>query len=76
MLNTGIMKTTLDIPENELKDAIRFTGAHTKKAAVVEALRDFNRRQRMLELTGKLGTFEGFLSPEELAHKRDQETVL
>ena len=29
------MKTTIDIPEKELKDAIRFTGATTKREAVV-----------------------------------------
>jgi hypothetical protein len=69
------MKTTLDIPENELLDAIRFTGAHTKRAAVVEALCDFNRRHRLREIAGKLGTFDGFLTPAELAKKREQEVV-
>jgi Arc/MetJ family transcription regulator len=28
----------------ELKDAMRFTGATTKREAVVTALKDFNRR--------------------------------
>jgi Arc/MetJ family transcription regulator len=69
------MKTTLDIPEDELKDAIRFTGAHTKKEAVVFALRDFNRRKRLQAIADKLGTFNGFLTPKELASKRDQEIV-
>ena len=45
------MKTTIDIPEEELSDAIRFTGARTKREAVVSAIVDFNRRQRMAELT-------------------------
>ncbi len=32
------MKTTIDIPENELRDAIRFTKARTKREAVVKVL--------------------------------------
>jgi Arc/MetJ family transcription regulator len=44
------MKTTIDIPEDELADAIRFTRAKTKREAVVTALADFNRRRRMAEL--------------------------
>ena len=34
------MKTTVDIPEDELKDAMRFTKAKTKRAAVVRVLED------------------------------------
>ena len=51
-----VMKTTLDIPENELKDAMRFTGAKTKREAVVTALKDFNQRQRMAALTSISGS--------------------
>ena len=40
------MKTTIDIPEKSLADAMRFIGAKTKREAVVKALEDFNRRQR------------------------------
>ncbi|MEY3479558.1 MAG: hypothetical protein RIQ71_333, partial [Verrucomicrobiota bacterium] len=36
--------------EHELKDAMRFTGAKTKRAAVLEALTDFNRSRRMAAL--------------------------
>ena len=51
------MKTTVDIPENELKDAIRFTKARTKREAVVRVLEEFNRRRRMAELVKYSGTF-------------------
>ncbi len=51
------MKTTVDIPENELKDAMRFTKARTKREAVVRILEEFNRRQRMAELVKYAGTF-------------------
>jgi hypothetical protein len=53
----GRMKTTVDIPEAELKDAMRFTKARTKREAVVKVLEDFNRRRRMAELVRYAGTF-------------------
>jgi Arc/MetJ family transcription regulator len=51
------MKTTIDIPENELRDAMRFTRATTKREAVVTVLAEFNRRKRMAELVKYTGTF-------------------
>ena len=51
------MKTTVDIPENELKDAMRFTKAKTKREAIVRVLAEFNRRRRMAELVKYSGTF-------------------
>ncbi|MEX2273554.1 MAG: type II toxin-antitoxin system VapB family antitoxin [Vicinamibacterales bacterium] len=51
------MKTTVDIPENELKDAMRFTQARTKREAVVKVLEEFNRRRRMAELVKYAGSF-------------------
>ena len=64
------MKTTLDIPEKELKDAIKFTGAKTKREAIVTAVADFNRRARLAKLAGKLGTFKNFISSEDLKKLR------
>lgn len=61
------MKTTIDIPETELQDAIRFTRAKTKREAVVKALEDFNRRRRMAELVKYSGTFsETFPTNEQI----------
>ena len=51
------MKTTVDIPTAELRAAIRFTKAKTKREAVVRVLEDFNRRRRMAELVKYAGTF-------------------
>jgi len=50
------MKTTIDIPEKELEDAMTFSGATSKREAVVTALREFNRRNRMARLVGFSGT--------------------
>ncbi|MDE0123473.1 MAG: type II toxin-antitoxin system VapB family antitoxin [Bryobacterales bacterium] len=57
------MKTTVDIPERELEDAIKFTKAKTKRAAIVGAITDFNRRMRMAELTRHAGTCTNLISP-------------
>ena len=50
------MKTTIDIPENELEDAIRFLNAKSKREAVVTALRELNRKHRMARLIRFSGT--------------------
>ncbi len=61
------MKTTIDIPDGELKDAMRFTKAKTKREAVVRALEEFNHRRRMAELVKYSGTFsDRFPTNEEI----------
>ncbi len=50
------MKTTIDIPEKELEDAMRFLNAKSKREAVVTALREFNRKRRMARLVRFSGT--------------------
>jgi Arc/MetJ family transcription regulator len=67
------MKTTIDIPDKELADAMKFTHAKTKRAVVVTALTDFNRRQRMAALARHLGTCKGLMSSKELKHMREAE---
>jgi Arc/MetJ family transcription regulator len=52
------MKTTIDIPDAALADAMRFTGAKTKREAVVKALEEFNRRQRVEDLVASFGTWD------------------
>ena len=64
------MKTTIDIPEEELNQLLKFTGAATKKEAVVHAVQDFNRRQRLSKLADMLGTFEDFMDADELSAMR------
>lgn len=60
------MKTTVDIPEKALADAMRFAGAKTKREAIVTAIEDYNRRKRMAELTRYSGTSETLLSNEAI----------
>lgn len=51
------MKTTIDIPEKTLADAMRFSEAATKREAVLHALEDFNRRKRLEALSASFGTW-------------------
>lgn len=66
------MKTTVDIPDGELEDVIRFTNAKTKREAVVTAIIDYNRRRRMAELVRFAGTCDDLITPEELQAARRQ----
>ena len=68
------MKTTIDIPDRMLKEAMRYSGASTKRDAVLQALEEYNRRQRIARLAEHLGTFEHFITSEQLEEmRRDEE---
>jgi hypothetical protein len=54
------MKTTLDVPEALLNDAMQISGAKTKRAAVLTALEELIRRGRMQALARKLGDSDTF----------------
>jgi Arc/MetJ family transcription regulator len=60
------MKTTVDIPDLVLQEAMRFTKAQSKREAIVTAMEDFNRRKRIAALTKHAGTCAGFLSADEI----------
>ena len=65
------MKTTIDIPDEQLEEAIRHTGAKTKREAVVAALAEFNHRRRLQKLAEKFGTLEGFMDQDDLRRMRE-----
>ena len=66
------MKTTIDIPNGLLEEAMKSTGAKTKRDAVVKALEKFNRLQRLRDLNTKLkGTFVDFMTQDDLKAMRD-----
>ena len=66
----GIMKTTVDIPDVELADAIRFTRARTKREAIVTAITEFNHRRRMAELAQRAGSCPDMMTADELRQLR------
>lgn len=65
------MKTTIDIPERILKEAMEHTGAKTKRDAVVAAVEEFNRAKRLKDLAERLhGSCPNFMSQDELQQMR------
>jgi hypothetical protein len=66
------VKIIIDIPEKELRDAMRYTEALSRREAVAAALIDFNRRQRLHRLAGQFGTLDGFLTQEDLQKMREE----
>lgn len=64
------MKTTIDIPDDVLKDAMRFTRARTKREAVLTALEEFNRRKRIAALTKHFGSSDTLMTHAELMKLR------
>ena len=65
------MKTTVDIPEKTLKDALRFSKAKTKRGVIVAALEEYNRRRRVEKFLRLAGTLKGFMTLEELYKMRE-----
>ena len=49
------MRTTLDLDDRALSEALRFAKGKTKAAVINEALREYARRRRMRGLLGFAG---------------------
>jgi Arc/MetJ family transcription regulator len=67
----GSMKTTVDLPEEALAEAMRHTKAKTKTEAVSLAVAEYNRRQRLAKLADKLGTFKDMMTRADLKKLRE-----
>ena len=68
--NIGSMKTTVDIPDEELEAVMRFTRAATKREAIVTAIAEYNRRRRMAALVQHAAQGDSMITPEELQAQR------
>jgi len=53
-----MMKTTLNIPEKLLEEAVRLAGVRTKTEVVARALKEFIRRQKIERLIEETGSLE------------------
>jgi len=52
---------------------MKFTGARSKREAVMTAIVELNRRHRLQLLVEQFGTFDGFFTQEELRRMRDSD---
>jgi putative antitoxin of VapBC-like toxin-antitoxin system len=66
------MKTTVDIPDADLEEAMRLSQAKTKRAAIIAAIQDFNRRGRLAELGKYAGTCKDLIDTEGLRALRSK----
>ena len=66
------MKTTVVIDENLLQEAIRASGARTKREAIEAGLRELVRRKNLEILREELGTYDLDLSLQELEALRSE----
>ena len=68
------MKTSIDIPEKDLREVLRHTQAKTKKEAIVFVIKDFNKRRRLMELSKIFGTFKEFMAQEDSRKIREDDS--
>lgn len=60
------MRTTLDLPENLLNEAMRVTHAETKTAVIVLALEELIRKSKILDLKKFKGKIELDINLDEI----------
>ena len=69
------MKTTIDIPEGLLDEVMKFTGAKTKREAVLTAVERFNRLKRLERMNARVrGQFRDFMTQADLKVMREADT--
>ena len=66
LIENVCMKTTVNIPDKTLRDAMRHTKAKTKREAIVKALEEMNRRHSQAELVKYFGKFDSLMTNEEI----------
>lgn len=66
------MKTTIDIPEELLRDVKKAASVRTNKEAVITALAEYLRVRRSADLVEILGTFDDFMTGEDLERERGE----
>jgi Arc/MetJ family transcription regulator len=65
------VKTTIDIPNATMDEAMKFTCAKTKREAVVTAMEQFNRLKRLEKLNARVrGQFRDFITQADLKAMR------
>lgn len=66
-------KTTVVIDDELLKEAMKVTGAKTKKQAISAGLKELVRRRNLEGLRQEAGTYDLALSSEELERLRNEQ---
>jgi Arc/MetJ family transcription regulator len=64
------VKTTVDIPEKLLKEAMHFAKTSTKRGAVLAALEDYTHCHRLAGIVALFGKSNGFYTDRQLRRMR------
>lgn len=64
------MKTSIDIPDELLDELLDNTKADTKREAILTAIEDFVRKKKMASAADMIGTFDQFMSSDDLMKSR------
>jgi Arc/MetJ family transcription regulator len=64
------IRSTIDLPDNLLRDAMQLTGLKTKREVVTLALDELVRRRRLDDLRSMLGRTDFDLTQEDLERMR------
>ena len=66
-------RTTVIVDDDLLSEAMKVTGARTKKQAITAGLKELIRRENLEALRRELGTFDLALSSDELQRLRNEQ---
>jgi hypothetical protein len=66
------MKTTVDIPEDLLNDAVSLAGNRSKRETVMAVRSEFTRLRRMRRLVDAFGTCDKLMTVETLERQRSE----
>ena len=69
------MKTLIDIPREKIEKAKKAGQFETIKETVEQALDEFINRRQIEKLAEKLGTFDDFISSEELQAMNEKDST-
>lgn len=70
------MKTSVEIPDQDLQELMRHTGAGSETEAIAIAVKQFNRSKELKEINRELkGKLPDFMSYEELMRAREASKV-
>ncbi len=67
------MRTTIDINDRLIQEAMLLTGAKSKREVIHLSLQELVRQKRIERLVKRLGNFPLDLTPEELEKLREDE---
>ena len=67
------MKATVEIPDEMIERMKTLTHSHTDEEAVLAAISEFDGQHSLEYAVSRLGTFEDFMTVEDLKTQREQD---